>query len=53
MCALAAQGRDLPSNIAQKHFPLLNAINLHLSLLTRLQVKVAEAFELVFLCHDS
>ena len=53
MCTLAAQSRDLPSNIAQKDLPRLDAINLHLSLLTRLQIEAAEAFELVFLCHDS
>ena len=53
MGALAAQSSDLSSNIAQKHLPLLNAINLHLSLLPQLQIEAAEAFELVFLSHDS
>ena len=53
MRALATQSRHLSTNIAQQHFSLFNAINLNLSLLARLQVEAAEAFELVFLCHDS
>lgn len=48
MSTFASNGCNLASNIAEKHLPLLNALDFDLLLLSWLEVKTGDALELEF-----
>lgn len=49
----ASQSCDLSPHITQQYLPLFDTLDLDLAFLTRLEVKATDAFQLIFLSHNS